>query len=115
MNKFLRQLAAKNEAVNRAVHGRVRASRFGSFGLLVWSLASFAVTALFWFGAELKFFGPFLFLAALGAPSLVVMAVVDITRKQWAWTRLLALAVLLCAVALLVAKLYHLVHGATRD
>ena len=111
----MKNLLAKNAKFDRRVRESVRASRFGSHGLLFWSVSAFALGGLFWFSISAKdfrVFRPFLFLAStFVGPSLVVMAIVDMVRSGWAWSRLFALVFSLCAVALLVAGIYRLIYG----
>ncbi|HSY17249.1 MAG TPA: hypothetical protein VK815_02905 [Candidatus Acidoferrales bacterium] len=116
MNALLKNMLAKNAAFDRRLRESVRTSRFGSRGLLVWSMLVFALAGLFWIGisrAEFQIFRPTLLFLAVTflAPSLVVVAVMDMVRSRWAWSRFIALIISLCAVLLLVAGIYRLMHG----
>jgi hypothetical protein len=115
MSALLKSLLTKNSEFNRRVHGRVLDSRFGANGLLVWSIAAFCIAgtvwfSLIWFGVH--WFTPILFLLSMFvAPALVVIALVDMIRSRWAWSRLLAFGISSGAVALLIGALYHLIYS----
>jgi hypothetical protein len=114
MSTLLKQLLAKDSDFYRRITEVLRTGQFGVRALLAGSLVALSLAMLGWCGLlwpALRGFTPQAFVTAIFlGPAFTIVAVMDIRRSGWVWSRSIALACSLVAVALVGTAVYQVIH-----
>src|ERR1043166_5083130 len=101
---------------NRRASESARSIRFGARTLLICSSVALFLAMLGWCGLlwpSSRWITAYAFVLTLTlffSPALAALALIDIRRDGWSWSRSLAFVCSGIAVALTAAAIYHIIH-----